>query len=209
MRVHLKAVDEPATLSGREGDEPDPVRTGVEPRGLEVDTYHLGRTDLLGNRYQLVLGGYQVAAPSSVKPPVTVTSVTGITAPGAAMSSLDAHCRGSMLPDRLLRRGELVVVIAVIEVIGYRHVLASTDAPEVAVIAHLPHQLLDIVVGFAEGRSPPSDPTVYPACEGTPRPPASHGSCDTPPHPRRSSRWRWWSPTRGKLLLLLYVPPVT
>ena len=43
------------------------------------------------------------------------------------------------------------MVIAVIEVIGYRHVLASTDAPEVAVIAHLPHQLLDIVVGFAEG----------------------------------------------------------
>ena len=32
-----KAVDEPATLSGREGDEPDPVRAGVEPRGLEVD----------------------------------------------------------------------------------------------------------------------------------------------------------------------------
>ena len=43
------------------------------------------------------------------------------------------------------------MVIAVIEVIGYRHVLAPTDAPEVAVVAHLPHQLLDIVVGFAEG----------------------------------------------------------
>src|SRR5215211_3365633 len=43
------------------------------------------------------------------------------------------------------------MVIAVIEVIGYRHVLASTDAPEVAFVAHLPHQLLDIVVGFAEG----------------------------------------------------------
>src|SRR5215217_6650542 len=59
MRVHLKAVDEPATLSDREGDEPYPIRAGVEPRGLEVDTYHLGRADLVGNRSQLVLGGYQ------------------------------------------------------------------------------------------------------------------------------------------------------
>src|SRR5215212_8004486 len=59
MRVHLKAVDEPATLSDREGDEPYPIRAGVEPRGLEVDAYHLGRADLVGNRSQLVLGGYQ------------------------------------------------------------------------------------------------------------------------------------------------------
>ena len=63
MRVHLKAVDEPATLSGREGDEPDPVRTGVEPRGLEVDTYHLGRTDLVGNRSNSCSVVIRVAAP--------------------------------------------------------------------------------------------------------------------------------------------------
>src|SRR5215212_536603 len=60
MRVHLKAVDEPATLSGRQGDEPDLVHTGVESRSLEVDAYHLGRADLVGNRSQLVLGGYQM-----------------------------------------------------------------------------------------------------------------------------------------------------
>src|SRR5215210_3166013 len=59
MRVHLKAVDEPATLGGREGDEPDPVRTRIEPRGLDVDAYHVGGAELVGNRSQLVLGGYQ------------------------------------------------------------------------------------------------------------------------------------------------------
>ena len=42
------------------------------------------------------------------------------------------------------------MVITVIEVIGYRDVLAPTDAPEIAVSVHLPHQLLDIVVGLAE-----------------------------------------------------------
>ena len=41
------------------------------------------------------------------------------------------------------------MVILVIEVIGYRHVLAA-DAPDIAILTHLPHQLLCGVVGLSQ-----------------------------------------------------------
>src|SRR5215211_4384228 len=100
------------------------------------------------------------------------------------------------------------MVIAVIEVIGYRHVLASTDAPEVAIVAHLPHQLLDIVVGFAQGlahllwtsRFTQRAKALLDLLPLTGVAILLRIPCDLP-------GCGGGVPREGKLLLLLYVPP--
>jgi hypothetical protein len=56
VRVHLRAVDEPASRRGRERDESGLVRAGIDPRGLEVDAYYLRCPQFLGYRLQLIFG---------------------------------------------------------------------------------------------------------------------------------------------------------